>query len=811
MRALFVTTRLSGGAGIACRRIWESFREQDAVEVATLVYRENADLLAMQHNRTTGKTATIELYKHHSQWADEHLSKYLNEKRSSFSATYLSALDLQGPYDQFLINLFDEHDIVNLHWTSGLLTLSTLQYLDDAKKPTIITLHDQNYLTGACHYSAGCRLFTSLCSGCPQLANPRAQNIAERQNAMKHSVLSRSTYYWTGPSDWIIQEAARSGIPYSHKNLLPSLKNPCIDDAICTTSEVDEIRAKFHPQKKKVALVADDLNDPRKGILMGAKALAKAVSESKLLDEGIELHLVGAAEGSESAIRDVINHTFRLRSLMPAIDLVSHGRVPPHYMSWILQSVNLLVFPSIEENYSNLVVEALCAGTAVVALAVGGNREIARDYPELMTVVGEKMRIENGINGDDRTRLEYVFRLLSEAIRNKLFVFPSADLAQVVTERCKHAHSRAHVATGYLNEMKRIISQNRNNNAIDPTHDGYRVSSRLCQARHERKASMQHIVNTSEPVFWLGRRNDWPIELERGEVVFTLTLKPSWEASFISDQLDQEHLAWTELPIYSHDLFQIPELQYWDLVALVAQQNESGSHGLYNLLSSAAKTDDALPILVQAILPASSISQEALSTLADILWKCMCGEYIVPPMQGLSHYPHQRPFQQVVDIHTILRTRLITRERNPLSLIGNKPINTEEPVFWLGRNAYNDLSTSTDQCIAGVGLYPSWEAEFISKTFSREAEINILHEVLHTESAIPELRYWNTIFFSISASAGFHLFTEEADLVHAFPVLYMGISDRSASLMSTTSFDLLFASESPLIIIPPMAGYRLIC
>lgn len=809
MRVLFASTRLSGGAGIACRRIWESFRENKKVDIATLVYRDNADLWIRQYRKESDETLTKQVYEHGSQWADEKLSKHLNEERSDFSATYLSALELEGPYDNDLIGLFNDHDVVNMHWISGLFSVRCLQYLSDTGKPVVITMHDQKHVSGACHYSAGCRLFTVSCSGCPQLATERAKSLAEEQHRIKHAVLGSPNFYWTGPSEWIVKEAARSGIPYSTHNLLPSLKNPVVDDAVCKQSEYDALTAKFTSHNKKVALVADDLNDPRKGILLGVKALAMAVANTRHQSEGIELHLVGSTEGSESSICEVIEQYCNQDTGHSGITVISHGRVPSHHLAIILRLVDLLIFPSIEENYSNLLIETLGQGTSVVAAAVGGNREIARDYPELMSVVGDRLNVENGINGGDAARLSVLVKLLSKAIQKQLAQGASEASAISARERCRQAHSRDQVANAYMDAMQTIQGAHQQETRIVKNRLPRIESSQPELTINRRKANRRRTANTNEPVFWIGTKNDWPVVLADGETLFLLVLKPSWDNDFISKQVETAQWDWTEHPILSHDIHKIPELEYWDLVALVARPRYASNHNSKRLLLSSADPEHALPVLLQAAVNASGERDSACRTLGDLLWLCINGECIVTPMQGLKYYPKDTELSHEIDVKDFSQSRPYRqRPIESLSLIRTDRINLEEPVYWLGRNTFNDLTLSNEKLLIGCGLYPSWERGYVKRIFAPNVGLEILEEVPHTMFSLIELPYWNTVVFQISSDSTGFLFTEEAAEVHSFPVLCLGLDERSYLSSMVSIKNLSQAIDSMKLLVPPMAGFR---
>lgn len=58
-------------------------------------------------------------------------------------------------------------DILHIHWINRLLIPEALPQI--TPKPIVWTLHDMWAITGGCHYTQGCDLFTTQCGRCPQL------------------------------------------------------------------------------------------------------------------------------------------------------------------------------------------------------------------------------------------------------------------------------------------------------------------------------------------------------------------------------------------------------------------------------------------------------------------------------------------------------------------------------------------------------------------------------------------------------------------------------------------------------------------
>ena len=59
-------------------------------------------------------------------------------------------------------------DVIHLHWVNqGFLSLGILERIMASGKPVVMTMHDQWYFTGICHYSGDCDKYQSQCRHCP--------------------------------------------------------------------------------------------------------------------------------------------------------------------------------------------------------------------------------------------------------------------------------------------------------------------------------------------------------------------------------------------------------------------------------------------------------------------------------------------------------------------------------------------------------------------------------------------------------------------------------------------------------------------
>ena len=306
------------------------------------------------------------------------LIKYTNRKRQIFSNS--RALNLISKTTKNY-NL----DIVHLFWVSGgLLNISDLNLI---QKPIIWTLHDMYPMTGGCHYDEECNKFKSHCGNCPILNSNNKFDLSFINLSLKIKHWKNLDFHIVGTSKWISDQASQSTI---FKNFpVYTIANPIDTDLF---KPFDKTYAKnfFNFSNKKLHILFSAhgaLSDKRKGV----KLLIDAIN---LLDEknelkNVELTILGShIHHNKIATRCKINH-------IPFI-ANEHSRI------LLYSASDILIAPSLQENLSNTVMEALSCGLPVIAFKVGGMSDLIVNY-------------ENGILVE-----KIDFNLLSEQIQFSL-------------------------------------------------------------------------------------------------------------------------------------------------------------------------------------------------------------------------------------------------------------------------------------------------------------------------------------------------------------------------------------------------------
>jgi glycosyltransferase involved in cell wall biosynthesis len=242
-------------------------------------------------------------------------------------------------------------DLIHLHWiTNGFLRLETLAQF---RKPLVWTLHDLWPFTGGCHYPVSlgpdrfCDRYSQGCGQCPALGSHKASDLSSRTWQRKAKAWAKLDLHLVAPSQWLAELAQAHPIlgryPVHRIPLGLNLNS-------------------FSPQDRSLA--RKQLNLPPDTFLIGFGALGDVVDDRKGFD------LLAAA----------------LARLAPggpiALVVIGSDQVPPNlpypaYPLGVIQqdtdlaraysAIDVMVVPSRQETFGQMVSESLACGTPVVA------------------------------------------------------------------------------------------------------------------------------------------------------------------------------------------------------------------------------------------------------------------------------------------------------------------------------------------------------------------------------------------------------------------------------------------------------------
>ena len=387
MKILHLATSLSGGAGIAARRICEAQRSQ-----------------GMDSRIIGGQTASAYSLKPYEKVHEGNLKDNLESSITTVMQRYAlqnsSKLITSFSTNKFKIkNTINDYELVHIHANYNFLNLSRILELSK-RTATVVTLHDQRYFTGGCHYSFECNGYTGACENCPQV---RSIFKFVPKMTLKKSIEAfgeMKNLEAIAPSEWIADLASKSRVLGNTK--IWTVANPVPEVFKPLDNKNDE--SGFF----KVGFVSQNLNNPYKGLDVLLQAISKI--ENKIQ---IELRLFG---------RGIIPIE-HLKSRVVFAQFEGEEEASKAY-----NSCDLIIVPSSQDNFPSVVTEALSCGVPVIGSDIGGISEVLNtfglptfqsgDAASLATLILNFNKFEN--HGDYAKQAEAQFSFKESARKHEL-------------------------------------------------------------------------------------------------------------------------------------------------------------------------------------------------------------------------------------------------------------------------------------------------------------------------------------------------------------------------------------------------------
>ncbi|WP_428656249.1 glycosyltransferase family 4 protein [Runella sp.] len=317
--------------------------------------------------------------------------------------------------------LVREADVIHLHWINfGFLSLYSLEQLFALGKPVVWTMHDMSTFTGGCHYSRECERYLSHCQHCPYLCRPSDNDLSFRVFEQKQKLFKNAPLTLVSPSQWLAGLAQRAALT---KHLTSfAIPNPINTNVFKPSSAKKDLG--LTPTKKWILFAGVNTQDPRKGFAYFKEAT------QLLSDRREEWGIVVFGKTEPEALADL------------GLEVKSLGSLPAHEVVNVYQAADVMVVPSLEDNYPNTVIEAMACGTPVVGFDSGG---IAEQIEHLQTGYVAKL---------------YSSEDLAKGIR---FVLEDADYEQIAQKNLHVIYQRNRyetVAKQYLAVYKKLVTNN---------------------------------------------------------------------------------------------------------------------------------------------------------------------------------------------------------------------------------------------------------------------------------------------------------------------------------------------------------------
>jgi len=330
LQVLQLSTSHIGGAGIAARRLHKSLL-QNGVKSGFLTL-ENQNFEPGPYDLVVSRNLAARLA--------SKLTSFINTRL--YKSTYFSIFSYSNLTPRKLKKFgVDQKTVLHLHNWFNLLNYRSLRDLLSLGFRVVITLHDERFFTGGCHYSLQCSNFTDTCSNCPLTPKSSFQFIIKRN----HRNLKRlvETYdrqlTFVAPSQWIMNQAKMSSILHNaHVIHQPNVHGDFESEFNDFTTDSLAKPANYF----NIGVASLDSTSP----LKGADLIPAILTNLKLG------HI-----------------TFKL------LELVQFPKTQNGFMQF-WRDIDCLLVLSRADNSPNVIHEAKIAGVPVIATNVGGIPEL---------------------------------------------------------------------------------------------------------------------------------------------------------------------------------------------------------------------------------------------------------------------------------------------------------------------------------------------------------------------------------------------------------------------------------------------------
>ena len=204
-QVIHLSTGHEGGAGLAARRLNSALNQQGVN--SSFGALQNPGYILEDNEFSISRTLFHRLLSGLIVRSQRVLSKKVLFSLESLNVYKFKRIQKLGNPGNTILHFHNWYNLVN---QKEIIKLSKKGY------PVIVTLHDERFFTGGCHYAFECEKFKTDCRACPELFSIidrlPAKNIS---NSIKW--LPNSNLTFIAPSQWLKQEALSSRLLKNQK------------------------------------------------------------------------------------------------------------------------------------------------------------------------------------------------------------------------------------------------------------------------------------------------------------------------------------------------------------------------------------------------------------------------------------------------------------------------------------------------------------------------------------------------------------------------------------------------------------------
>ena len=200
LQVIHLATGSVGGAGLAARRLNKALNENGFNSKFYSPTRKNYSPARNEFQLSRSIVAKLK-------------SAILTRLQRNFhQVSFFSLLSINTVSIREIKKLGEkQNSILQFHNWFNLLSQKSILKLAKSGYKVVVTMHDERFITGGCHYALECAGFTSGCHNCPRL--PRAVRSIPARNVRNAKRLMKNAHpniFFIAPSNWLLQEGRNS-------------------------------------------------------------------------------------------------------------------------------------------------------------------------------------------------------------------------------------------------------------------------------------------------------------------------------------------------------------------------------------------------------------------------------------------------------------------------------------------------------------------------------------------------------------------------------------------------------------------------